>query len=161
MCQVIQTRRDDLCSLFFVLIFLLKGSLPWQDYEYSEKVRLAKMKYGIDLVGDLPEELKEFRRVIFSILNYDDLPDYDYLYQLLYWCFVTNNFTDDGVCDWETDKEAVTRLQILSSHYRPDRPVTLRYKSLAPFFLHAIAAPRLRTIPVVPHKPHLALITLK
>ncbi|XP_050231381.1 casein kinase 1-like protein HD16 [Mercurialis annua] len=73
------SRRDDLESLAYTLIFLLKGRLPWQGYQGENKGFLVcKKKMAIS-----PEALcsfcpQPFRRFIEYVVNlkFDEEPDY-------------------------------------------------------------------------------------
>ncbi len=55
------SRKDDIESLIYVLIFLYKGKLPWQNLNVTDKDRTKavgemKLKYNLnELCKDLPE----------------------------------------------------------------------------------------------------------
>ena len=77
-----QSRRDDLESIAYVLIFFLRGSLPWQktpkDKTY-EKIMKKKMQIPTEILCyELPEEISIFLNYSKS-LRFEDRPDYDYL----------------------------------------------------------------------------------
>ena len=82
------SRKDDLESLGYVLIFLLKGALPWQNLNVSDKEKTKKvgeMKAKItpeELCKDLPIELTNYMTYVKSLMFVED-PDYNYLRGLL------------------------------------------------------------------------------
>ena len=84
-----QSRRDDLESLAFILIYFCKGSLPWKHLKAKNistkqaKIFSKKMNISIkDLCMGLPEEFSLFLQTIRDLL-FDQRPDYDYLRGLL------------------------------------------------------------------------------
>ncbi|CAK78705.1 unnamed protein product (macronuclear) [Paramecium tetraurelia] len=82
------SRKDDLESLGYMLIFLLKGSLPWQSISYKnedEKVKmvgLLKMRItSQELCQDIPTEFMRFIDLV-KKMSYREKPDYRYFQQL-------------------------------------------------------------------------------
>lgn len=80
-----QSRRDDLEAIGYMLIYLIKGKLPWQSLpgKYkSEKYQLIKDKKVStsveSLCKGLPEEFASYLH-IFRAMKFDEKPDYDYL----------------------------------------------------------------------------------
>eukprot|EP01114_Cavostelium_apophysatum_P015227 TRINITY_DN4106_c0_g1_i2.p1 TRINITY_DN4106_c0_g1~~TRINITY_DN4106_c0_g1_i2.p1 ORF type:complete len:567 (-),score=148.48 TRINITY_DN4106_c0_g1_i2:93-1793(-) len=76
-------RRDDLWSLFYVLVEFSVGSLPWR--RLKDKDQIGEMKIATsptELTAGLPEEFLLFMRHLES-LDYMDKPDYKYLQGLL------------------------------------------------------------------------------
>ena len=77
-----QSRRDDLESIGYVLIFFLKGYLPWQGMKGRDKyqrIMEKKLQIPIDILClGLPEEMTVFMNYVKS-LKFEDRPDYDYL----------------------------------------------------------------------------------
>ena len=82
-----QTRRDDLESLGYVLIYLLRGSLPWQSSEQSRRLNykavLKKKRDLINLCKSLPSEFAVYLRYTRS-LEFNEKPDYAYLRSLFH-----------------------------------------------------------------------------
>ena len=86
---VSQSRRDDLESLCYLLLYLMKGNLPWDNIysinENEEILLIYKIKKFMKpelLFINLPKETAEF----FSYckkLEYEQKPDYNYLRNLL------------------------------------------------------------------------------
>lgn len=75
------SRRDDLESLAYVLIYLAKGKLPWQGLKVEASERssaIGKMKMKTQLMvlcHGLPEEFVGFMRSVRN-LGYAEEPDY-------------------------------------------------------------------------------------
>jgi len=101
-----QSRRDDLESLGFVLMYFNRGSLPWQDL----KARTKKEKYNNIAEKKMctPVEIlcKRFPHEFATYLNYcralrfDDKPDYSYLRRLFRDLFFRQGFSADYLFDW-------------------------------------------------------------
>ena len=97
------TRKHDLESLFYTMIYLLKSECAYGNLEQSFASTKLKMKHQlmkrekfINLAKknevtlaeylttalEVPQEFINFGNHIFS-LSYDEEPDYDYLYEML------------------------------------------------------------------------------
>ncbi|CAG0914945.1 unnamed protein product, partial [Notodromas monacha] len=84
-----RSRRDDLESLAYIVIYFLRGSLPWQGIKGSVKKekyrRIGEKKVSIpieDLVRGYPSELTKFLRYVRS-LRFEQNPNYSYLASLI------------------------------------------------------------------------------
>lgn len=101
-----QSRRDDLESLGFVLMYFNRGSLPWQGLKANTK----KEKYNIIAEKKIstPVEIlcKQFPMEFATYLNYcralrfDDRPDYSYLRRLFRELYFSQQFAPDYSFDW-------------------------------------------------------------
>lgn len=83
------SRRDDLEALFYMLIYFVRGSLPWQgalrlskDEKYSRVLELKQTISYHQLCKDLPACFSTALRYIRG-LQFDSAPNYDYLLTLL------------------------------------------------------------------------------
>lgn len=101
-----QSRRDDLESLGYVLMYFLRGSLPWQGMRAAtkkqkyEKISEKKMSTPIEvLCKGFPQEFVTFFQVCRS-LRFDDKPDYSYLRKLFRDLFIKEGYQYDYVFDW-------------------------------------------------------------
>lgn len=101
-----QSRRDDLESLGFVLMYFNRGSLPWQGLrartkrEKYERIREKKMSTPIDLLTKgYPVEFAQYLRYCRQ-LRFDDKPDYDYLRRLFKELFYRSGYKMDKKFDW-------------------------------------------------------------
>lgn len=101
-----QSRRDDLESLGYVLIYFCRGSLPWQGLKAATKRqkydRIMEKKMTTPnniLCKGLPGEFLEYMNYI-KTLRFDDKPDYPYLRKLFRDLFKKENYRYDYVFDW-------------------------------------------------------------
>ncbi|MED6134178.1 Casein kinase 1-like protein 2 [Stylosanthes scabra] len=101
-----QSRRDDLESLGYVLMYFLRGSLPWQGLKAGnkkqkyEKISEKKVSTSIEsLCRGYPSEFASFFHYCRS-LRFDDKPDYAYLKRLFRDLFIREGFQFDYVFDW-------------------------------------------------------------
>jgi casein kinase 1 len=72
------TRRDDLESLAYVLIYLMHGSLPWQSRKPTELLDMRMKITPSTLCEGLPAEFEVFLNYARS-LEFKQKPDYQYL----------------------------------------------------------------------------------
>lgn len=107
-----QSRRDDLESLGYVLVFFLKGKLPWMNLEGATKeekhckIAETKMKTSlIDLCKGLPQQFLQYFEYI-KELNFTKLPSYSYLRKLFRTYLMTNIAHNDLKFDWETENDS-------------------------------------------------------
>ncbi|KAH9837529.1 kinase-like domain-containing protein [Rhodofomes roseus] len=102
---VTQTRRDDLISLSYILMYFLRGSLPWSEHTASSKpganARLAKAKAKVPrLYKDLPSELTTVVDYA-ARLAFDETPDYDYIRNMFELGLIRNGFHRSSKYDRE------------------------------------------------------------
>jgi len=84
------SRRDDIISIFYVLVYLIVGDLPWNINKMKEtKIEkmynnVFKMKQNINLLSKYGIHENIYKMYEHCLeLNYSDEPDYDYLCRLL------------------------------------------------------------------------------
>ncbi|CAL0327880.1 unnamed protein product [Lupinus luteus] len=101
-----QSRRDDLESLGYVLMYFLRGSLPWQGLKAGnkkqkyEKISEKKVSTSIEaLCRGYPTEFASYFHYCRS-LRFDDRPDYAYLKRIFRDLFIREGFQFDYVFDW-------------------------------------------------------------
>jgi casein kinase I homolog HRR25 len=102
-------RRDDLESLAYVLIYFLRGSLPWQglDFEGHDLIAESKQQNSTDdLCEGLPQEFHTFLDYSRSLSFYDK-PDYDYLRGLFGNSSLQAELESDIAFDWDVPTDAV------------------------------------------------------
>ncbi|ORX80459.1 putative HRR25 protein [Basidiobolus meristosporus CBS 931.73] len=111
-----QARRDDLESLGYVLMYFLRGSLPWQGLkavtkkQKYDRIMEKKMTTPTELLCQgFPNELTIYLNYTRS-LRFDDKPDYSYLRKLFRDLFIREGFQYDYVFDW-TILERVSWIQ--------------------------------------------------
>ncbi|KAG5598150.1 hypothetical protein H5410_029520 [Solanum commersonii] len=101
-----QSRRDDLESLGYVLMYFLRGSLPWQGLKAGtkkqkyDKISEKKMSTPIEvLCKSYPSEFISYFQYCRS-LRFEDKPDYSYLKRLFRDLFIREGYQFDYVFDW-------------------------------------------------------------
>ncbi|KAL3531215.1 hypothetical protein ACH5RR_010537 [Cinchona calisaya] len=101
-----QSRRDDLESLGYVLMYFLRGSLPWQGLKAGtkkqkyDKISEKKMLTPIEvLCKSHPSEFISYFHYCRS-LRFEDKPDYSYLKRLFRDLFIREGYQFDYVFDW-------------------------------------------------------------
>ncbi|CCG81342.1 Casein kinase I isoform delta [Taphrina deformans PYCC 5710] len=101
-----QSRRDDLESLGYVMMYFCRGSLPWQGLKAATKkqkydrIMEKKMTTSTEfLTRGFPNEFAIYMNYTRS-LRFDDKPDYSYLRKLFRDLFVREGFQYDYVFDW-------------------------------------------------------------
>mmetsp|Transcript_4867 Transcript_4867/g.8866 ORF Transcript_4867/g.8866 Transcript_4867/m.8866 type:complete len:527 (-) Transcript_4867:883-2463(-) len=95
------SRRDDLWSLFYVLIEFASGSLPWRRVKDKDQIGELKEKYtNRDLVKNLPRSFGFFMEHLQG-LDYPTNPDYSYLRSLLQSLLDQEGVVAETPYDWE------------------------------------------------------------
>ncbi|XP_062226160.1 casein kinase 1-like isoform X2 [Phragmites australis] len=101
-----QSRRDDLESLGYVLMYFLRGSLPWQGLKAGTKkqkydrISEKKMLTPVEvLCKSYPTEFTSYFHYCRS-LRFEDKPDYSYLKRLFRDLFIREGYQLDYVFDW-------------------------------------------------------------
>ncbi len=101
-----QSRRDDLESIGYMLIFFLKGKLPWQGLRGSTKSKRSENIFNTKnntslhkLCEGLPREFYLYIKYC-RILRFLQKPDYDLLRNLFIVLFKNNSYKLDYVYDW-------------------------------------------------------------
>jgi serine/threonine protein kinase len=100
------SRRDDVESIGYMLIYFLKGSLPWQnlkkrkDDNAIELIGKKKMATSIqELCDGIPSVFKEYLEYCRAELDFDAEPDYNYLKNLF--IYHANDLNINMKFDWE------------------------------------------------------------
>ena len=85
-----QSRRDDIESIGYMMVYLMKGSLPWQGkvnsnpkkkYDTIKKIKIERKL--TDLCEGLPKECIQFIQYARD-MRFEDKPDYKFLKKLLH-----------------------------------------------------------------------------
>lgn len=102
-----QTRRDDLQSICYMLIYFLKGQLPWQGLAFEHKfekdhmIMDCKLKLSPSkLCKNLPEEISNVFQYIKGLDYYQD-PDYRFIISELTYIFENKCEMIDFQYDWQ------------------------------------------------------------
>jgi len=103
-----QSRRDDLESVGYVLLYLLVGSLPWQGlkantkHEKYQRIMDKKMSTSIEtLTRGLSVEFSKYFSYV-KALKFDDRPDYAFLRQLFNELSTREGFENNSAFDWQS-----------------------------------------------------------
>ncbi|KAK7320790.1 hypothetical protein VNO77_30593 [Canavalia gladiata] len=101
-----QSRRDDLESLGYVLMYFLRGSLPWQGLQAAtktqkyDKISKKKLSTPIEILcKSYPVEFASYFHYCRS-LTFDQRPDYGLLKRLFRNLFMRAGYESDYLFDW-------------------------------------------------------------
>ena len=104
-----QSRRDDLESLFYVIIYFFRGNLPWQNLKIKSRQerfdRINYLKKNISykiLCKNLPQELYNFGTYI-KRLKFEEDPDYNFLRNCFDSILKKINEKNDNKFSWLTN----------------------------------------------------------
>ena len=109
-----QSRRDDLESLGYILVYFLKGKLPWMNINYQNKANMLsseqknllilkkKQETSLEqLCENLPVEFLEYFKYV-KELNFNEIPDYQMLIKKFKKLF--KDPEQNLTFDWENNK---------------------------------------------------------
>ena len=106
-----QSMRDDLESVGYVLIYFLKGKLPWMGIEdrdqneKNKKICIRKIETSsADLCYGLPKEFIEYFDYCKN-LEFEQMPDYGMLKELFMKMLRTEKERFDYIYDWNVTKK--------------------------------------------------------
>jgi serine/threonine protein kinase len=102
-----QSRRDDLEGAGYVLLYLLKGELPWQGLrgaknkdEKYQKIKECKVNTSIELLCQgYPEEMATYMNYC-KQLKFDEEPNYAFLRRLFKELYSKCCFEHEYIYDW-------------------------------------------------------------
>merc|ERR1719193_1764029 len=119
-----QSRRDDLESLGFALIYFAVGSLPWQRLEaktrkeFYSKVLEKKMNTPAEILcRGLPIEFTTYLNYCRN-LYFIEKPDYNCLRKSLRKLFIRKEYSDDNLFDWTvlTNKRSLSSRKMIKEY---------------------------------------------
>ena len=101
-----QSRRDDLESIGYILMYFIRGSLPWQGLKINKKedrykkiCEKKKETSAKDLCSGFPSEFESFVSYTRG-LQFTEVPNYKYLKNLLITVIKKSGSTIDFKYDW-------------------------------------------------------------
>jgi serine/threonine protein kinase len=107
-CQE-QGRKDDLESIGYILVYLYKGKLPWQNIKNKdkhEKYRLiGERKEAIseeELCNNMPKEFCVFLKYVRN-MDFDEKPHYSALKKMFVKLYESRRYKNDKL-EWEESK---------------------------------------------------------
>ena len=112
-----QSRRDDLESIGYVLLYFLRGNLPWQGLpmknkndRYGRILEKKKTTSSYELCKDFPNEFSQFVEYTRK-LKYEENPDYDSLIKLFNDVLKKDNFRFDYFNDWDLNYDKYEKIE--------------------------------------------------
>ena len=114
-----QSRRDDLESIAYIIMYFIRGSLPWQGLKVNNKderyKKIGEKKRDTsakDLCSGFPFEFETFVSYTRN-LEFTEVPDYNYLRNLLKNIIKKSGSTIDFFYDWCTKKPDIKSNDII------------------------------------------------
>ena len=110
-----QSRRDDLESIGYIIMYFIRGSLPWQGLKinetedrYEKICEKKKSTSAKDLCIGFPPEFQTFVSYTRN-LKFTEVPDYNYLKNLLKNIIKKSGFKIDFFYDWCSQKPNIEK----------------------------------------------------
>ncbi|XP_065313646.1 uncharacterized protein LOC135922996 isoform X2 [Gordionus sp. m RMFG-2023] len=105
-----QSRRDDMESLGYVLLYFIKGFLPWQGLKAVNKRQKYEMIMEKKISTNIVELCNELPKEFFNYVNYcrhlhfEEMPDYLYLKKMFRTLGHSKKYKYDYLFDWNVKK---------------------------------------------------------
>lgn len=128
-----QSRRDDLESLGFVLVYFCRGQLPWQGIKGAkqqkyEKIKETKRNTSIEtLCHGLPEQFVRYFDYCRS-LRFDERPNYQHLCSLFHEILALLKVPLDAPFDWQDYSDSAESSACSKDDDRTHRAKTRRWR---------------------------------
>lgn len=140
-----QSQKDDLESLSYSFVYFLKGKLPWQGIDVSDKELkchlISQKKQSIphvDVFDGLPSEFYQFFQLVHN-LNFNERPNYSLYRQMFRNLMIKKGYVYDYKYDWivldikkiETEKKLAENenCEVIKIHPETDFNRNLRNSS--------------------------------
>ena len=132
-----QSRRDDLESAGYVLMYFLRGSLPWQgipgknkDERYKKILQKKEETSAHELCKDFPEEFEKYIDYTRN-MEYEEDPDYQRLKEYFKNIIEEKNENFDYIYIWSTEEEKKQRKkEFLEEKRRMSRQITSKTNNM-------------------------------
>jgi len=115
-----QSRRDDLESIGYILVYFVNGSLPWQSLQANNRSerysKICEMKLRIpieQLCFGLPNEFSSYLNYCRS-LRFEDRPDYSHLRKMFKELLVKDGYEYDYAFDWVIMNDKLVNQTVLT-----------------------------------------------
>ena len=126
-----QSRRDDLEAIGYVLLYFLRGSLPWQglhvlkgEDRYKKILNKKKATSAEELCQNFPEEFCEYVKYTRN-LEFEADPDYKFLHGLLTSVMKKQNLVYDFWYDWVNEKPVINDQVAIERYTNDNNEVSL------------------------------------
>ena len=110
-----QSRRDDLESIGYVIMYFLRGVLPWQNLKATNKkdkyraILEKKLQTSVEqLTKGFPKQLASYLTYVKN-LKFEDKPDYSYLRSLFKDILQQASLEFDYVYEWTKPTDSLKR----------------------------------------------------
>ena len=141
--------RDDLWSLFYVLVEMAAPPLPWHNQSSRDVVAQIKRKYGNRLVLGLPSQFQELMEYITG-LEFCDVPDYAFILQKL---IEIKQIGEEDDLKHSTSLDIISSLTIDRSSHFDDTSSVACSDCDAPFFERSFSKEKTKTENIVEVEP--------
>ena len=88
------SRRDDIESCIYVMLYMFTGKLEWFDFKTNRQIYELKR----DIIS-MPPFIKQLLTYVRE-LKFDERPNYDYIIDILDLEYTINLFVNDGKYEW-------------------------------------------------------------
>ena len=132
-----QSRRDDLESAGYVLMYFLRGSLPWQgipgknkDERYKKILQKKMETTAEELCKEFPKEFELYIEYTRG-MEYEEEPDYDKLREYFMKVLEKKNEVFDYIYIWSTEEEKrLRKKEYLEEKNNRRRHLTSKHNSI-------------------------------
>ena len=132
-----QSRKDDLESIGYMIIYFMRGKLPWQSVTGTKKMerylKIYKMKKNVkpeELCKSLPKQMTDYMRYV-KQLEFEQDPDYNYLRYLFNSILKKiNNSNDQLVFSWINLSDLPNLKNPINPATRRDSPQSRLYRKI-------------------------------
>ena len=117
------SRRDDLESFCYMIIFFILKKLPWQGIKAEsqarryQKICILKENFKIEEYKKLPLEIIEIFKYV-KKLKFDEEPNYDKLRNLFKYCLDKTSYNKNDTFSWIKDKKIIVLKKSSDIHRR-------------------------------------------
>ncbi|CAD8091725.1 unnamed protein product [Paramecium sonneborni] len=131
-----QSRRDDLESLGYVLLYFLRGSLPWQNLrannqkEKYERIMEKKLATSTQtLCKNCPKQFCQYIEYSKN-LKFDEKPDYKYMKNLFIQIMQENQLRIEYIYDWDDENTHRDKIQIKNTQESSEQQLPMLNKNI-------------------------------
>lgn len=132
-----QSRRDDLESCFYVIIYFFRGNLPWQNLRIKSRQerfnKINEIKKNVNykvLCKNLPEELYKFG-IYIKHLKFEEDPDYNFMKECFYSILKKINEKNDNNFSWLSQFSKNSKSNNISNSNTDSKKNILSYSNIS------------------------------